>query len=60
MAGHFQNSAGDGSIMGYMVFSFTVSHLIFIFLVFLLPAGIFFLLVSDFFPDFAGTKSGTK
>ena len=42
MAGHFQNSASNGSIMGYMVFSFTINHLIFIFLVFLLLAGIFF------------------
>ena len=40
MAGHFRNSAGNGGIMGYVVFSFTVNHLISIFLVFLLPSGI--------------------
>ena len=45
MAGHFWNSAGDGNIIGYMVFSFTVNHLISIFLVFLLTSGIRF-----FFP----------
>ena len=42
MAGHFWNSAGDSGIMGYMVFSFTVNHLISIFLVFILSSGIRF------------------
>ena len=42
MAGHFRNSAGDGGIIGYMVFSFTVNHLISNFLVFLLPSSIRF------------------
>ena len=32
MAGHFQNSTGDGGIMGYLVFSFNVNHLISLFL----------------------------
>ena len=42
MADHFRNSAGDGGIMDYMVFSFTVNHLISIFLVFILSSGIRF------------------
>ena len=31
MASHFRNSAGDSGIMGYMVFSFNVNHLISLF-----------------------------
>ena len=61
MAGHFQNSAGDGGIIGYMVFSFTVNHLISIFLVFLLPSSIrFFSWFCRYNPVSSGTKSGTK
>ena len=61
MAGHFWNSAGDGNIIGYMVFSFTVNHLISIFLVFLLPSGIrFFFRFCQYNPVSSGTKSNTK
>ena len=61
MAGHFRNSAGDGGIIGYMVFSFTVNHLISNFLVFLLPSSIrFFSQFCQYNPVSFGTKSGTK
>ena len=61
MAGHFRNSADDGGIMGYMVFSFTVNHLISVFLFFLLSADIrFFSWFCQFNPVNFGTKSGMK
>ena len=61
MASYFWNSADDGGIMGYMVFSFTFNHLISIFLVFLLPFGIrFFSRFCRYNLVSSGTKSGTK
>ena len=50
MADHFRNSADDGGIMDYMVFSFTVNHLISIFLVFILSSGYLFPAGIRFFP----------
>ena len=61
MAGHFRNSAGDGSIIGYMVFFFTCKSLNFHFSCFSFTVQYpIFSRFCRYNPVSSGTKSGMK